>query len=285
MKDDLHRFARSFDTVADAYDRGRPSYPRPAVEWLVGTEQKSVLEVGAGTGKLTEQLVALGHDVHATDPSREMLDVLKERLPDVRSSYAAAESLPALDASVDVVVCAQAFHWFDQEAALAEFARVLRPGGRVALLWNTRDVKIPWVRKLGAVIGDNDGSMEAPESLVRSPRFGFVEESSHRHWQTVTADSLCDMALSRSAVATLEPPLRERKLAEVRALYDDYGRGADGMQLPWIARCFRASVIEHHWQVPPREGAQSSPATEAARPEATAHSDVEDTSALLIDFR
>lgn len=280
MNDDLHRFARSFDSVADAYDRGRPSYPAEAVEWLIGSGQKSVLEVGAGTGKLTERLVELGHDVHATEPSRQMLDILKERHPDVRSSYAAAESLPVVDASVDVVVCAQAFHWLDQEAALEEFARVLRPGGRVALIWNTRDAKIPWVRKLGRVIGENDADIEAPESLVRSQRFGFVEESAYRHWQSVTGDSLVDMAMSRSMIATLEPAERDRKLAEVRALYDDYGRGMDGMQLPWIAKCFRASVIEHHWNVPPREGAE-----EAAAPEPPAVDDREDTAPILIDFR
>jgi len=285
MNDDLHRYARSFDNVADAYDRGRPSYPDEAVEWLVGREQKSVLEVGAGTGKLTERLLALGHDVHATEPSRAMLDLLKERLPDVRSSYAAAESLPALDASVDVVICAQAFHWFDQETALAEFARVLRPGGRVALLWNTRDVKIPWVRKLGAIIGDQDAAIEAPESLVRSTQFGFVEEFSHRHWQTVNRDSLCDMALSRSTIATLEATARERKLREVRALYDDYGRGVDGMQMAWIARCFRASVIEHHWSVPPREGAEVHADDEESAPRPPARDDREDTAPLLIDFR
>jgi SAM-dependent methyltransferase len=283
MDPDLHRFARSFDTVADAYDRGRPSYPTAAVEWLVGTDQKSVLEVGAGTGKLTEALVALGHDVHATDPSAEMLAKLSENLPDVRTSVATAERLPSLDASVDIVVCAQAFHWFDQEAALAEFARVLRTGGHLALVWNSRDDKIPWVRKLGALIGDQDANVQAPESLVRSTRFGFVDDASYRHWQTVGKEALCDMALSRSSVATLDPKTRERTLAGVRALYDDYGRGPDGMQLPWIARCFRASVIEHPWSVPPREAGledastQDRPESEPPKPD--------DDGDLLIDFR
>ena len=178
MDDDLLRFSRSFDSVAGAYDRGRPTYPTAAVEFLVGPEQKTVLEVGAGTGKLTEQLVALGHDVHATDPSSVLLGVLTDRLPGVRTSVARAEELPLLDASVDVLACAQAFHWFDQEAALAEFARVLRPGGHLALAWNTRDEKVPWVRKLGAIIGTQDSDIQVPDSLVRSDKYGFVEESS-----------------------------------------------------------------------------------------------------------
>lgn len=285
MDEHLHRYARSFGTVADAYDRGRPGYPRAAVEWLLGPDQKSVLEVGAGTGKLTDELAALGHDVHATDPSAEMLGVLSERLPAVRASIATAERLPCLDGSVDVVVCAQAFHRFDQDAALAEFARVLRPGGHLALTWNAQDVKIPWVRKLARLIGDQDSQVEAPESLVRSTKFGFVDETSLRHWQTVDADALCDMALSRSTVATLDEPARERTLADVRALYDDYGRGPDGMQLPWIARCFRASVIEHPWSVPRREGADDAGAGEDAGDHAPTPGPGEDADATLIDFR
>src|SRR3954471_855552 len=124
------RAALSFGSVADAYDRGRPSYPREAAAWLVGEEPVTVLELGAGTGKLTEVLVGLGHDVHATDPDEQMLAVLRERLPDVRTSVAPAEAVPAPDASYDVVVCAQSFHWFDHERALPEIARVLKPGGR-----------------------------------------------------------------------------------------------------------------------------------------------------------
>jgi SAM-dependent methyltransferase len=275
MDDELFRSSRSFDTVAGAYDRGRPSYPSAAVEFMVGPDQRTVLEVGAGTGKLTEQLVALGHDVHATDPSSVLLGVLTDRLPGVRTSVARAEELPLLDGSVDVVACAQAFHWFDQEAALAEFARVLRPGGHLALAWNTRDVKVPWVRRLGAIIGDQDTGIKVPDSLVRSTEYGFVEESSHRFWQVVNSESLCDMAMSRSNVAVLDGPDREAKLAEVRSFYADYGRGADGMQLPWITRCFRATVIEHPWSVPRREGADEG---EPTKP-------METDESLLIDFR
>lgn len=254
-------------------------YPRAAVEWLIGPDQRSVLEVGARAGALTDHLVALGHDVHATDPSPDHVARLAERLPGVRTSTATAERLPCLDGSVDVVVCGQTFQQYDGDAALAEFARVLRPGGHVALVWNGSDVKIPWVRKLTRLIGDLDPVVESPAALVRSTQFGFVDQTSLRHWQTVDADTLCALALSRPAVAALDPLARERTLSDVRALYADYGRGHDGMQLPWIAHCFRAAVIEHPWSVPRREGAEHV-AVEAA----PAPLD-EDADATLIDFR
>jgi SAM-dependent methyltransferase len=271
MDDDLLRHSRS-----------QPPYPTSAVEFMVGPDQKTVLEVGAGTGKLTEQLVALGHDVHATDPSSMLLGVLTDRLPGVRTSVARAEELPLLDGSVDVVVCAEAFHRFEQEAALAQFAPVLRPGGHVALAWNTRDAKVPWVRKLGAILDDPNADLQAPDSLVRSTQFGFVEESSHRFWQVVTSDSLCDMARTRSGIALLDEATRSAKLAEIRGFYDDYGRGADGMQLPWITRCFRASVVEHPWSVPRREGADAGDELEDTQP---IRADELRDESLLIDFR
>jgi len=156
MSDETPDWAHSFGPVADAYDRGRPSYPPEAAAWLVGRDAATVLELGAGTGKLTEILVGLGHDVHATDPDRAMLDVLEKRVPSARTAVAGAEEIPLADRSVDVVVAAQCFHWFDLDRALPEIARVLRPGGRICLLWNQRNEKIPWVRRLGAIIGTQE---------------------------------------------------------------------------------------------------------------------------------
>ena len=202
-----------------------------------------MLELGAGTGKLTEVLVALGHDVHATDPDEAMLARLRERLPDVRTSVASAEEIPAPDASFDVVVVAQAFHWFDHDRALPEIARVLKPGGRLALVWNQRDERIPWVRRLGAIIGTQD-QQYSEQPLVTSPLFGFVEDETFKHWQVVDRDSIQDLVLSRSNVAVLDEEARAAKLAEVLAFYDDYGRGMDGMQLPYRASCFRAAVAD-----------------------------------------
>lgn len=259
------------------------TYPATAVEWLIGTDQRSVLEVGAGSGALTRQLVALGHDVHATDPSADTVEKLAESLPHVRTNAATAERLPNLDGSVDVVVCRD-FARYDADAALGEFARVLRRGGHLALVIQALDTKIPWVRKFARLLERDGESVEAPEALVRSTQFGFVDETHFRHWATVDGDDLCAIALADPRVATSDPKAQERLLDAVRALYADYGRGHDGMQLPTIAHCFRASVIEHPWSVPAREGTDApadgdDPAAPGAGPQDG------DDDGLLIDFR
>lgn len=305
MSAEHERRARSFGGVADAYDRGRPSYPDEAVAWLVGAPDRTqapatVLELGAGTGKLTERLVALGHDVHATEPDEAMLAVLRRRLPDVRTAATGAEEIPAADASVDVVVVAQAFHWFDHERALPEIARVLRPGGHLALVWNVRDERIPWVRKLGRIIGGPERVDPAVETLAASTEFHAAEETVHKHWQVVDRRSIQDLVRSRSNVAVLDDAARERVLADLLALYDDYGRGMDGMQLPYHARCFRAQVTER--VVEPAQAPEPEVALEPTVPIALAGDDdpgrpdtadtiprvaagIEDTGTLLIDFR
>jgi SAM-dependent methyltransferase len=275
-------WAHSFGGVADAYDRGRPSYPRAAVTWLVGDDPATVLELGAGTGKLTRVLVDLGHDVHATDPGPAMLALLEAHLPGVRTAVAGAEEIPLADASVDVVIAAQAFHWFDLDRALPEIARVLRPGGRICLLWNQRNEKIPWVRRLGAIIGTQEQLRDPAEELIFSELFGFVEDSEFTHWQTIDRRTIQDLVLSRSNVAVLDEAGRAAKLAEVLAFYDDYGRGMDGMQLPYVTRCFRAHVLDRPPQ-PADQGASddgtSSATAGAERP------DTPDDDVLLIDFR
>ena len=268
--------ARSFGGVADAYDRGRPTYPREAAVWLTSDKPLSVLELGAGTGKLTEQLVALGHDVHATEPDPRMLAILEKNLPGVRVSQATAEEIPAGDASYDVVVSAQAFHWFDYDKALPEIARVLRPRGRLSLVWNQRDERIPWVKRLGKIIGTQDQLNDPVDLLEKSRLFGETEQEGFRFWQVVDQHSIRDLVRSRSNVAVLSPAEQEAKLAEVLAFYDDFGRGMDGMQLPYAARCFRAQVLD---RVTPTLTDRRS----ADRDEDTV-SDGSSTDMLLIDF-
>ena len=278
MDDELQRQARSFGAVADVYDRGRPSFPREAAEWLVGSNPVTVLELGSGTGKLTEHLVALGHDVHATDPDEPMLDVLRTRLPDTRTSVAGAEDLSSVpDRSVDVVVAAQCFHWFDHDRALPEIARVLKPGGQLALVWNSTDERIPWVRRLGRILESQDQQTdENAKPLVLSGLFGFVEEATFPHWQEINRETIIDLAMSRSNIATLDPDARAAKLDEVRAFYADFGRGMDGMQIPYDARCFKSVVNDRA----DGDGDDAETGQSADEPPSDGPDDL-----LLIDFR
>jgi SAM-dependent methyltransferase len=279
--DGAGRWARSFGSVARAYDRGRPGYPPDAVRWLVGRDAASVLEVGAGTGKLTAELVAQGHDVLATEPDEQMLGLLRERLPEVRTAVATAEDLPAGDRSVDVVLAAQSFHWFDHAVALPEFARVLRPGGVLALVWNHRDGRIPWVRRLGDLIGTQEQLSDPTAVLPASGLFEPPESASYPLWQDINRDSLVDLVASRSNVSTLDDDARAAKIAEVVAFYDDFGRGYDGMQLPYVTHCYRARVVDR------LVGRGDDPAhargTDGGTPGPA--NDGSDTDMLLIDFR
>jgi ubiquinone/menaquinone biosynthesis C-methylase UbiE len=241
--DATHDRALSYGRVAHAYDRGRPGYPAEAVRWLLGDEPRIILELGAGTGKLTAEMVRQGHAVHSTDPDEAMLEVLREQVPGCSARQGSAEDIPANDNSVDIVVVGEAFHWFDGDRALAEIARILRPGGHLAIINNVRDARIPWVKRLGRLLEDEEHA-EAPEALVTSELFGFVEDHSVGHWHDVNRDSILDLATSYSSVASLDDDEREARLDEVLAFYDDYGRGMDGMQVPLVARCFRATVVE-----------------------------------------
>jgi ubiquinone/menaquinone biosynthesis C-methylase UbiE len=283
---------RSFGPVAEAYDRARPSYPEEAVTWLTGTGRSVVLELGAGTGKLTEILHRDGHDVLATDPSLEMLTRLSDRVP-VKHVAASAERIPVRSRSVDVVVCGQSFHWFDHDQALPEIARVLRPGGVLALVWNTYDEAIPWVRRLKRLISPDLGSPdEVAMPLMATPFFGFVDKKQFRFWQPHTAASLADLTRSVSHVATMKESARASVLAKVDALYAEYGRGHDGMQLPYVTRCYRAVV--RHQELPPDPPPPAQPTTPAGAGEPRApgapvpdHKPAppEDPGTQLIDFR
>ena len=150
---DRSHLARSFDTVAGEYDRGRPVWPRAAIDWLLGPEPLDVLDVGAGTGKLTAVIAAAGHRVTAVEPMPRMREQLAARLPDVPRIAACAEQLPFAQDTFDAVLAGAAFHWFDAERALAEFARVLRPGGVVGMLGNVFDVGVPGVARLREILG------------------------------------------------------------------------------------------------------------------------------------
>ncbi len=230
----------AFAGVAGAYERARPGYPDEAVHWLVGDEPRDVIDLGAGTGKLTGSLVALGHRVIAVEPLDEMRAELEVALPDVAAIAGSAEAIPLPDASTDVVTSAQAFHWFDHAKALPEIARVLRPGGRLALVWNSRDDSDPWMARLSEIIGNETvQEVDVVPVLVESGLFVRVERAQFELEQVLDRDGLLDLVLSRSYLAKLSPAEREPVLEAVGRLYDETP-GAEDVRLPYRTDCFRA---------------------------------------------
>jgi SAM-dependent methyltransferase len=232
----------SFADVADAYERGRPGYPDDAVRWLVGDQPCDVVDLGAGTGKLTRTLVGLGHRVTAIEPLDEMRAQLEIAVPGVPALSGRAESMPLPDASADVVTSAQAFHWFDHDDALPEIARVLRPGGRLSLVWNSRDDRDPWMARLSAVIG-NESIQESDvvPVLDESGLFRWVETKRFSFEQILGRDGLLDLVLSRSYLAKLPAPERDPVLAAVGALFDETAQDG-GVRLAYVTECFRATT-------------------------------------------
>jgi SAM-dependent methyltransferase len=223
--------ARGFGSAADVYERARPTYARDAVAWICDRLRigpgRDVLDLAAGTGKLTRDLVPTGARLVAVEPVDEMRAALVRAVPGVKAFAGTAERIPLGDASVDAVVCAQAFHWFDADRALPEIHRVLRPGGGLGLIWNTRDVSDPIQERLDEILEPFRGVSEqhwqgdADRNVEASGLFGDVE---YRQWpneQEVTLDGLLEVAASRSYVASLDEEARRGLLAEIRAAFAD----------------------------------------------------------------
>ncbi|MBE9126100.1 MULTISPECIES: class I SAM-dependent methyltransferase [unclassified Coleofasciculus] len=144
--------AQGFQIAATAYERGRPEYPQEAVHFLLETldisPEKTVLDLGAGTGKFTRLLTCAGAKLIAVEPVEGMRRQFSSLLPGIEIMFGTAESIPLASASVDVVLVAQAFHWFQGKSSLQEIHRVLKPGGWLGLIWNVRDESVEWVISL-----------------------------------------------------------------------------------------------------------------------------------------
>jgi ubiquinone/menaquinone biosynthesis C-methylase UbiE len=240
-QDERRERAASFGGVADAYERSRPGYPEDAVRWLAGEQPCDVVDLGAGTGKLTRSLVALGHRVTAVEPLAEMLDQLRSAVPEATALQGGAEAIPLPAGSTDVVTVAQAFHWFDQGPALVEIARVLRPGGRVALVWNIRDESQSYVSQLSdAMVGRTGVDMGSVDPIDASGLFEPVEHATFSHVQEVDRETLRELVLSRSYCAVRSEEERAPVLQNVDDLFMEHAR--DGvLKLPYLSECFRAT--------------------------------------------
>jgi SAM-dependent methyltransferase len=233
--------AASFDGVARVYDASRPSYPIEAVEWLVPQAARTVVDVGAGTGKFTRLLQRPGRTVIAVEPSQGMRSELAALLPDVPVREGSGESIPLPDAVADALVFAQAWHWVDPPAASAEAARVLRPGGSLGLVWNLRDERIEWMRQLGvAMRADGDHYRGAPEDPAVFRPFGGPERRFVEWVQLATRPSILDMVRSRSYFDLLPDPDKRATLRDVEEVLDRHPQTAGrAIELPYVTASFR----------------------------------------------
>ncbi|HEX8581248.1 MAG TPA: methyltransferase domain-containing protein [Acidimicrobiales bacterium] len=233
---------KGFTDGVGAYERARPGYPPEVVDLLAAElglgPGRTVVDLGAGTGKLTRLLPPTGARVVAVEPVAAMRDTLARLVPEAEVVDGTAEAMPLEDGSADAVTVAQAFHWFDAPAALAELARVLRPGGGLALLWNTRDESEPWVAELSRLIHWHDSPIPTydrdrdwPGVVAASGRFTPVEHRRFHHDQEMGADLLVERVLSTSYIAAKPAGERERIAADVRGLVDGF---PERFPLPYV---------------------------------------------------
>ena len=224
---ELHPATRGF-AGADVYERGRPGYPAAAVERIVSRldlrSGRTVLDLAAGTGKLTRLLVPSGANVIAVEPVREMRLELEQRVPGIVTLAGTAERMPLTDGFVDAVTVGQAFHWFKQDDALREIHRVLRHGGGVALIWNARDERNEVQAALSAVIDPLEGETPRRKQrewrglLAESGLFERCERALFEHEQVVDEQGLVERVVSISFIAAAPQPVRDEVEARVRAI-------------------------------------------------------------------
>ncbi|MGP6429739.1 MULTISPECIES: class I SAM-dependent methyltransferase [unclassified Pseudomonas] len=253
MKDQVHHAAASgYKTAADTYVKGRPDYPPAVSEWLTGTlgldGHKTVIDLGAGTGKFTGRLVATGAQVIAVEPVAQMLEKLSLAWPQVLAVSGTATGLPLPDASVDAVVCAQAFHWFASTEALDEIARVLKPGGKLGLIWNLRDTRIDWVPKLDAIVNALEG--DTPRFYTGEwrkafphPAFGPLQAQHFQHGHTGSPeDVIFNRVRSTSFIAALSDQQRAKIDEQIAQLIagEPQLRGREVVTVPYETAAFVA---------------------------------------------
>ena len=232
--------AGSFGRAAATYERGRPSYPAEAVDWLVPAQARRVLDLGAGTGKLTRHLVGRGLDVVAVEPLEGMRAELARILPRTEVLAGSAEAIPLAEGTVDAVLVAQAWHWVDPARAVPEVARVLKPGGTLGLLWNVRDAREPWVAQLTDIIHRHGFSEERSQDPPVGPPFGPGERLDVPWRHPLGADDLLAMVASRSYFILLPAAEQTAVLSDVRHLIASHPALAGReIVMPYVTRCSR----------------------------------------------
>jgi SAM-dependent methyltransferase len=243
--------ALSFGAVAADYDRLRPTPPPEALDWLVPDGCEVAVDVAAGTGLFTRALAQFVNTVIAVEPDRGMRAVLAERSPGIDVREGTGEAIPLPDASADAVYVASAWHWLDEARALPEIARVLRDGGRLGVLWTSRDRELEWVRELDLAPGE-ERPVDAVEDRHRVRRdvkndgegwFGQVERRSFAFTRRMTQADVVDMVATYSKVITAPTDKRTEILARARALLVEQYGDAEEIDFPMRTWCWRGTRI------------------------------------------
>ena len=232
---------RRFGEAAAAYERGRPEYPPEMVQWLLADSPARVVDLGAGTGKLTRALVDRAETVIAVEPDPGMRRVLSGLLPGTSLLAGTGEDIPLRDGYADAVVVGQAWHWVDPLRAVPEVARVLRPGGSLGLIWNDRDERDPWVRALSSLLDEYGTSPDADYEPIVGPPFGVLDTAELAWSHAVSVAAVIDMITSRSYVIAMAPEQRAELVSRLRTLADQAADPATGLvPVRYVTHAYRA---------------------------------------------
>lgn len=254
MKQTIHeKAAKGFQTAGDAYERGRPEYPKEAIECLVEalgiTRQSIVVDLGAGTGKFTKLLIPYGPKIIAVEPVEGMIRKFKALYPETEVMVGTAESIPLPDQSVDAIIAAQAAHWFKGELSLKEIHRVLKPNGKLGLIWNARDESLEWVAEMTRIIDPHEGgaprykSMNWRKPFESTNLFSPLQYKNFRYVQSGPRQMVLDRVASISFISALPESDHKSVLAQINQLLEanPVTRAKEAIDLPYRTDVFWCS--------------------------------------------
>lgn len=240
--------AASFGAVAADYDRLRPSPAPAALDWLVPAGCEVAVDLAAGTGLLTRALVPRVGRVIAVEPDDRMRAVLASRSPEVEALNGTSEAIPLRDASVDALFVSSAWHWFDHARAIPEIARVLTDGGRLGVLWTSRDREVEWVRNLDRLPNEPQWDETAGEkvrhdratTLPAGDPFEHIEGTSFGYTRAMSPEEIVELSTTYSALITASPEDREAVITRTRRTLDEMFPGETVIEFPIRSWCYRA---------------------------------------------